>query len=70
LGAQLPPNPSALGIWIERRLWNEDKAEDIEAYEFYGYCLQGTGSQRGIEVLQEIFNEGNSVERTFNIFPY
>jgi HEAT repeat protein len=46
---------------IEYSLWNDDKADDIDSYEFYGYCLRGIGDARGIETLQDIFYEGNSV---------
>ena len=53
------PYPESFNIAY--RFWNDDKADDIDSYEFYGYCLQGIGDQRGIDALQEIFFEGNSV---------
>ena len=59
--ALLEKLPYAESFDIEHSLWNDDKADDIDSYEFYGYCLRGIGDERGIDALQDIFFEGNSV---------
>jgi len=50
--------PYAESFEIAQRLWGEGA---MDSWEVYATCLEGIGDARGIEALQEIFSEGNSV---------
>jgi len=43
---------------MAQRLWDEG---EMDSFEIYAICLERIGDARGIEALQEIFFEGNSV---------
>jgi len=50
--------PYAESFEIAQRLWNEGA---MDSWEVYATCLEGIGDVRGIEGLQGVFSEGNSV---------
>jgi hypothetical protein len=51
------PYSESFDLIVEK--W-KDENSDIDSYEMFAYCLQGIGDARGIEILQDIYNNDNN----------
>ncbi len=51
------PYSESFDLIVEK--W-EDENSEIDSYEMFASCLEGIGDARGIEILQDIYNDDNN----------